>query len=83
MNIERSEAAADADDREAHGFLAGLSDGWHGLTTFVTGAATALGLLLPFALLFGLVGTPLWLASRVVRRRRTTEAAAVTPSDAG
>ena len=81
VNIERSEAAPD--DRDGHGFLAGLAAGWHGLTTFVTGAATALGLLLPFVLLVGVVGTPLWLATRAVRRRRPPGVAPATPPDAG
>jgi hypothetical protein len=74
VNIERREEAAGTDGDDA-GFLAGLADGWHGVTAFVGGTAMVLGLLLPFALLFGLVGTPIWLASRAVRRRRTPEVA--------
>ena len=63
--------AAGSSDESVSGFLAGLASGWHGVTTFVSGVLTTFGLLLPFALLVGLVGTPLWLATRAVRRRRT------------
>lgn len=70
VNIEHRGPATGAEDDDS-GFLAGLDTGWHGVTTFVGGVATTFGLLLPFALLFTLVGTPVWLASRAVRRRRT------------
>ena len=52
------------------GFLAGLSGGWHGLTTVAVVIATVLGAVLPFAvvlLVLGLIALPLL---RVVRRRR-------------
>jgi len=74
VNIERRDRTG-TDDGDDQGFLAGLADGWHGVTAFVSGTAMVLGLLLPFALLFGLVGTPIWLATRAVRRRRTPEVA--------
>jgi hypothetical protein len=70
VNIEHRNATTGTGE-DPGGFLAGLADGWHGVTTFVAGAATAFGLLLPFALLFGLVAAPVWLATRAVRRRRT------------
>ena len=70
VNIEHRGAATGAEDDDS-GFLAGLASGWHGVTAFVGGVATTFGLLLPFAVLFALVGTPVWLASRAVRRRRT------------
>ena len=70
VNIEHRNATTGTDE-DPGGFPSGLADGWHGVTTFVAGAATAFGLLLPFALLFGLVAVPVWLATRAVRRRRT------------
>ncbi|WP_167880445.1 DUF4349 domain-containing protein [Nocardioides guangzhouensis] len=78
VNIEADDPAG-TDDRRAGGFLAGLEDGWHGLTGLVTGTLTAVGLLLPFAVLFGLLGVPAWLATRAVRRRRAPGA----PPEAG
>ena len=78
VNIERRGAATAGEGDDDSGFLAGLASGWHGVTTFVVGAATAFGLLLPFALLLGLVAAPVWLASRAVRRRRAA-APAVRP----
>ena len=52
---------------EAHGFLAGLEDGWHALGGATVALLTLLGVLLPFLVLLGLVGVPAWL----LRRRRT------------
>ena len=63
---------------EATGFLAGLSDGWHGLTTFLVAMATLLGTLLPFAVLFGLLGVPAWVLLKRFRAGRTAR----TPSAA-
>ena len=49
------------------GFAAGLAGGWHAFTTSVTGVLTAVGAVLPFAVVAALVGAPVlwWL-----RRRR-------------
>jgi hypothetical protein len=71
VNIEHRGPATGTDAEDDSGFLAGLATGWHGVTAFVGGVATTVGLLLPFTLLLGLVGTPLWLATRAVRRRRS------------
>ncbi|HET6651962.1 MAG TPA: DUF4349 domain-containing protein [Nocardioides sp.] len=60
-------APADAEEREARGFLAGLDDGWSALEGATVVALTILGALLPFAVVAALVGAPAWL---VVRRRR-------------
>ena len=50
------------------GFLAGLSAGWKALKSFTVGALTVVGALLPFLVVFALIGAPVvWL----VRRRRT------------
>lgn len=77
VNIDADPVATYEEDQR--GFVSGLEDGWHGLQVFVTGMLTVLGALLPFALLAALVGVPGWLATRVVRRRRTPAA----PPDAG
>lgn len=55
---------------EDSGFLAGLADGWGALTSVLVVAATVLGALLPFAATAALLGAPLWLLVRAVRRRR-------------
>ncbi|RYE73853.1 MAG: DUF4349 domain-containing protein, partial [Myxococcales bacterium] len=49
------------------GFLGGLKAGWNALGDLATGAATALGAVLPFIPLVLVVGLPVWF---VVRRRR-------------
>lgn len=59
------DAATTADDR---GFVAGLVRGWHALGTALVVALTALGTVLPFAVLLALVGGPAWL---LLRRRRS------------
>jgi len=49
------------------GFAAGLTGGWHAFTTSVTGVLTAVGAVLPFAVVAALAGAPvLWW----FRRRR-------------
>jgi hypothetical protein len=55
------------------GFAAGLSAGWHALTAAGTSVATALGALLPFAVLLLLLGLPAWVL--LMRRRRAPVAA--------
>lgn len=59
-----------ADPADDTGFLAGLAAGWDGMKTFVTGAATLVGALLPFAVLLTLVGVPLWFLLRRFLRSR-------------
>jgi hypothetical protein len=57
------------------GFLAGLSSGWKALKSFTVGALTVVGALLPFLVVFALIGAPVvWL----VRRRRTHVASTTT-----
>ncbi len=53
---------------KAHGFLAGLDDGWHALGGVTVGLLTLVGVLLPFLVLVVLLGVPVWL---LLRRRRT------------
>ena len=52
---------------EAKGFLVGLENGWDAFRGTTVAVLTALGAVLPFAVLLGLLGVPLWW---VVRRRR-------------
>ncbi len=56
------------------GFLAGLQGGWHALGAVVVVALTVLGAALPFLVVAGVVGVPLWLGVRqLVRRRAVTD----------
>ena len=64
------------------GFLAGLSAGWGALTTFGVGLATALGALLPWLIVLGIVGPPAYLLVRAVRRRISAGKSGRTPSAA-
>ena len=54
------------DGVEETGFVAGLSNGWDAFQGATTGLLTAVGALLPFAILAALVGVPLrtWLRRR-------------------
>jgi hypothetical protein len=62
---------------EAKGFLAGLENGWDALGGTTVVALTALGALLPFAVLLLVLGVPLWL---VVRRRWARVSAGSAPA---
>lgn len=62
---------AKAEEDDADGFVAGLRSGWHALTAVLVGGATVVGALLPFSVLFVLVGLPAWLLVRRVRAGRT------------
>lgn len=53
------------------GFLGGLTDGWHALTTFLGGVAVVLGAVLPFLPFVALAGV-IWLAL-ARRQRRSNE----------
>jgi len=63
-------AEKETKDERSTGFLGGLDRGWDGLTAALVGLCTLLGLVLPFAALLALLGVPLWLVLRGVRRRR-------------
>ncbi len=69
VEIDKAHHAAPRKHEDRTGFLAGLSAGWHGLTAVAVGLATALGALLPFAVvllaLAALARPALW----AVRRR--------------
>ncbi len=69
VQLRRSDQSA-APEQEERGFLAGLAAGWHGLQQVTTGALTALGAVLPFAVVLLVLGLPLWLVVRRLLRRR-------------
>jgi hypothetical protein len=79
--LEKTPPTATPDEEEASGFVAGLSSGWDSMTAFLTGLATVTGALLPFALLFALLGVPVWLLLRSLARRRPTQVAPAGPSE--
>ena len=68
VTLSTDETALEDRDDDT-GFLAGLAAGWDAFTTSVTVLLTALGALLPFAVLAALVGVPLvvWLRRRGTR----------------
>lgn len=81
-------------DVDTPGFLSGLSSGWSALIALVGYGFTALGFLLPFLLIAGVIAIPLtWLLVRQARRRRrvaewdasggSSPADAVSPSASG
>jgi hypothetical protein len=73
LTLTSPEAHQKSDGDDA-GLLSGLKGGWHALGLTAVVVATALGAVLPFAVVLALVGVPAWL---VVRRRRI---AASTPA---
>ncbi|MDQ3616115.1 MAG: DUF4349 domain-containing protein [Actinomycetota bacterium] len=62
---------APPDALEDAGFLSGLESGWNALKDAVVVAMTVLGALLPFLFFGALVGVPMWLLVRALRRRST------------
>jgi hypothetical protein len=65
LTLTRTTAGDDNDG--GPGFLAGLGGGWKALGVTLVAIGTALGAVLPFAVLIALVGVPIW---AIVRRRR-------------
>ena len=69
VNIERTpDPKAPVTKDDDSGFLAGLAAGWDGLKTTVVAVATVVGALLPFAVVLLLVGVPVWLLVRRMRK---------------
>jgi hypothetical protein len=63
------------------GFVTGLRHGWSAFTRTVLVTLTAVGAVIPFAVLLVVVGLPLWWWSRKIGRNRPTPAPAEAPSD--
>ncbi len=74
LSVPRPATAPEEEPAE-RGFVAGLSKGWDAFTTMVLGIATAVGALLPFAVLLVLIGVPAWLLFRRLRATQRREAA--------
>ena len=69
INVYLSRSAPRATPpQDARGFVTGLENGWDALTGATVVLLTVVGAALPFALVLGLLGVPVWL---VLRRRRS------------
>ena len=73
---------AKKEEPEEAGFLAGLEDGWQALKSFGTGTATVAGALLPWTVVLLVVGGPVLLLVRRIRRRDGDAPDVATPADA-
>ncbi|WP_162602385.1 DUF4349 domain-containing protein [Nocardioides daejeonensis] len=62
------------------GFVAGLKDGWSGLTSVVVTLATGAGMVLPFGAVLALLLAPVWL---LIRRRPARRQDPVEPAIGG
>lgn len=79
--IPEEKAAPKPEDDDA-GFVAGFKAGWDALTAFAVGVATAVGALLPWIVVTAILGPPVWLLVRSIRRRLSAGRTARTPSAA-
>lgn len=68
--LERTETEKTNNDDA--GFVSGLGFGWGALKGAASAIATAIGALLPFAVVFAALGVPIWLLARSIVRRRAT-----------
>jgi hypothetical protein len=69
VSIERKpDAVVKKKHEDKTGFLAGLGAGWDGLRHAVVAALTVVGALLPFAVVALVLGVPVWLLVRRLRR---------------
>jgi len=81
VNIERKpDPKAPVAEDDDTGFLAGLAAGWDGLEKTVVAVATVVGAVLPFAVVALLIGVPVWLLVRRVRRTPVASSPAAAPS---
>jgi len=80
VNIERKPDPTKPSAEDDSGFLAGLGAGWDGLRTTVVAVATVVGALLPFAAVALLLGVPVWLLARRMRRTPVASAPVAAPS---
>jgi len=76
LAIERTpeQAKPKPKDDDETGFMAGLAGGWDALHSFLTGAATVAGALLPWLVLALVLAIPGWPLVRRLRRREATPA---------
>jgi Flp pilus assembly protein TadB len=82
VNIQRTPEAKPKKENDDAGFLPGLKGGWNALVVFGVALATVAGALLPWTVVLLLVGGPLWLVVRRLRRRTPVPAPApATVSD--
>ncbi len=73
LTLRAQERIAEVEEEdEPPAFVAGVLTGWDSLVGFLGGAATLVGVLLPWLALAMLLGLPLWAALRAARRRRAT-----------
>jgi hypothetical protein len=82
VNIERlpdPKKVAPKDDDD--GFLAGLTAGWDALKATVVATATVVGAVLPFAVAALVLGIPVWLLVRRIRRTPAPATAPAAPTD--
>jgi predicted component of type VI protein secretion system len=81
VNIERKpDPKAPVAEDDDTGFLAGLAAGWDGLKKTVVAVATVVGAVLPFAVIALLIGVPVWLLVRRMRRTPVASTPAAGPS---
>ncbi|MBA2639766.1 MAG: DUF4349 domain-containing protein [Nocardioidaceae bacterium] len=74
--VTPDEAPAPVEPDQTEGFVEGLRAGWDALAGAFVLASTAVGALLPFALLVALLGAPVW----VWHRRRISPASGIRPA---
>jgi hypothetical protein len=76
LSVERTPGTVKPkpEHHDAAGFLAGLSGGWGAMNTFLVGASTVAGALLPWLVLALVLAIPGWPLARRLRRRTTSAA---------
>lgn len=77
VHVERTPDAEGSDDDGA-GFLPGLGSGWEALKAVGVALATVAGAVLPFTVALALLGVPLWLVVRRLRRHPAPGSPAAT-----
>lgn len=81
VSLDQIPADRSAPEGDDTGFLAGLSAGWGALTTFAIGLATVVGAVLPWIAVAAVLGGPLLLLLRSVRRRAARLGEPAQPSE--
>lgn len=79
VELQRPPRGATPESEHDEGFLVGLRGGWHALSASAVVALTAVGAVLPFAVLLALVGVPVWLLVRRTTRRPQPAVAGPAP----